>query len=59
LILINVFKQNFISKFLTEFQKNEVSEKSVFGKTSFWKNGFYFRKEFLSKYSLNFVGVDL
>ena len=40
LILLHVFKKNFIAKFLTEFQKNGVSKKLVFGKTSFWKNGF-------------------
>jgi len=40
LILLHAYKQNFITKFLIKFQKNEVwknrfLEKQVFGKTVF------------------------
>ena len=54
LILLHAFKQNFITKFLIKFQKNEV------WKIRFLEKRFLsLEKEFLTKYSSNLFGVDL
>ena len=46
-ILLHVFKAKFITKIVSEFQKNEVSKKSVFGKTSFWKKVLTLKRIFI------------
>ena len=57
LILLHAFKQNFITKFLTEFQKNDVWKNRFFEKQVSGKTVFSLEKEFLSKYNSNISGV--
>ena len=59
LILLHAFKQIFITKFLTKFQKNKVWKNRLLEKQVFGKMVFSLEKEFLLKYSSNFISVDL